>query len=210
VGGSLLDDYHLLISDSSVLFRFFQAGASCTEKMMDFCAARLHIVDSVAEEIHDHRNDPDKSDGIAAFEAKRVNEPLESPLSVANKVQQARDLNRKYGLGAADIGEMETVFYADWAWEQGGEYLILMGDREGQRLAADHDLEHLDSHSFAMELVCRQVLTVEEGELVASKIFGAAFDRSIYHTNLRAGCPEVLGEVAPEETDGARNERTED
>jgi hypothetical protein len=201
VDASLLDEYDLLISDSSVLFRFFQAGATCTEKMMDFCGVRLHIVDSVAEEIHDHRNDADKSDGIAVFESKRVNEPLESPLSVANKVQQARDLNRKYGLGGADIGEMETVFYADWAWEEGEEYLVLMGDREGQRLAADHELEHLDSHGFVMELVCRQVLTVEEGELVASKIFGAAFDQAIFNTNLRERCPDVLGGEAPEETE---------
>jgi hypothetical protein len=198
----LLDEYEFLISDSSVLFRFFEAGAVCTEKMMDFCGARLYVVDSVDEEIGDHRDDADKRDGIAAFEAKRVNEPLESPLSVTIKVQQARDLNRKYGLGEADIGEIETVFYADWAWDEGHEYLLLMGDRQGQRLAEDRELEYLDSNAFVIELVCRRILTVEEGALVSSKIFGAAFDRAIYDGQLQARCRDVAAgeaEGAPEE-----------
>lgn len=121
--GSLFDDYDLLISDSSVLFRFFEAGATCTEKMMASCGDRLFVVDSVSEEIHDHRNDPDKKAGIEAFYAKQVNEPLESPLPVTIQVQKARDLNRKYALGGEDIGELETVFYADWAWDAGDEYL---------------------------------------------------------------------------------------
>lgn len=198
----LLDDYELLISDSSVLFRFFEAGAVCTEKMMDFCGARLYVVDSVDEEIRAHRDDADKRDGIAAFDANLVNEPLESPLSVTIKVQQARDLNRKYGLGDADIGEIETVFYADWAWDDGNEYLLLMGDRQGQSLANDRGLEYLDSNAFVIELVCRTVLTVEEGALVSSKIFGEAFDRGIYDRELQVRCPDIAArqaEGAPDE-----------
>jgi len=194
----LLDEYDLLLADSSVLFVFFQAGRVCTEKLLAYCGARLFIVDSVSEEINDHRSDDDKRDGIAAFEASGRNEPLESPLKVVNQVQRARDFNRKYGMGGADIGEMETVFYADWAWDEGHQYLILVGDAGGQHLADDNNLGFLDSHRFLMELICCGALNVEEGELVASKIFGDNFDPNLFRRDVQNRCPQAI-EAAEDE-----------
>ncbi len=157
---------------------------------MDFCGDRLYVVDSVAQEIHSHRNDADKKDGIAIFTA-RANDPLESPLTVANKIQEARDLNRKYGLGGADIGEIETVFYADWAWDEGREFLILVGDKYGQNLADQRELEFLNSYEFTMELICRRAMSSDEGLLVVRAIFGHNFDESVYRQDLEQRCPEA-------------------
>ena len=182
-------DYQLLIADSSVLFRCFSAGADVTTAMMNGVGARLHIVESVDGEIHDHRNDAEFADGIAAFREAQVHAPVEPSLEVTRSVQKIRDLNRRLGLGGLDIGEYETVLVAESAREEGTEYLILMGDSDGRKLANQRDLPNITSYEFVVELVGRGVLTRDQGACVVERIFGARYDEARYDADLAGWAP---------------------
>jgi hypothetical protein len=170
------EEYELLIADSSVLFRFFEAGAEATTALMAAIGHRIHIVESVDGEIHRYRNDPAMAAGIAAFRAAQVNQPLEPRLKVTHEVQKMLELQRKYGLGDADIGEYETVLMAEHEWDAGTYYLILMGDGEGRKMAKQRELPHVSSYWFVVELAARGVLARGQCILVARSIVGCNFD----------------------------------
>jgi hypothetical protein len=178
------DDYELLIADSSVLFRFFEAGAAITTALMSAIGNRIYIVESVDAEIKRYRNDPTFAAGIEAFFAAQVNEPLEPRLAVTREVKKMLDLQRKYSMGTADIGEYETVLTADAEWDAGTYYLILMGDGEGRNMARQRDLPHVSSYMFVVELVARGVLNREQGMVVAGTIAGAHFDEARFDADV--------------------------
>jgi hypothetical protein len=169
-------EYELLIADSSVLFRFFEAGAAITTALMSAIGHRIQIVESVDAEIKRYRNDPTFAAGIEAFLLGQVNQPLEPRLEVTRDVKKVLDLQRRHGMGTADIGEYETVLMADCEWDAGTYYLILMGDSEGRKMARQRDLPHVSSYEFVVELVAREVLTQDQGVLVARAIAGSNFD----------------------------------
>lgn len=181
------DEYELLIADSSVLFRFFEAGALVTTALMSAIGHRIHIVESVDAEIKRYRNDQAFAAGIEAFLAARVNQPLEPRLEVTRDVKKVLDLQRRHGMGTADIGEYETVLTADYEWGAGAYYLILMGDGEGRKMARQRDLPHVSSYEFVVELVARGVLTPDQGVLVARAIAGPNFDDARFHTDVGGG-----------------------
>jgi hypothetical protein len=183
------DDYELLIADSSVLFRFFAAGAEMSTAMMTGVGARLHIVESVDGEINDHRNDAEFADGIAAFRAAQVNAPVEPSLAVTRNVKKIRDLNRRHGLGGLDIGEYETVLAAEAAREEGTDYLILMGDNDGRKMANQRELPNITSYEFVVELVGRGVLTRDQGAAVVQATLGARYDEARYEDDLAGWAP---------------------
>jgi hypothetical protein len=183
------DEYELLIADSSVLFRCFSAGADVTTAMMEGVGERLHIVESVDGEIHDHRSDAEFADGIEAFREAQVHAPVEPSLEVTRSVQKIRDLNRRLGLGGLDIGEYETVLVAEAGREDGIDYLILMGDSDGRKLANQRDLPNVTSYEFVVELVGRGVLTRDQGARVVERIFGAGYDPERYDADLAGWTP---------------------
>jgi hypothetical protein len=182
-------DYELFIADSSVLFRCFSAGADVTRAMMDGVGERLHIVESVDGEIHDHRNDAEFADGIAAFRDAQIHAPVEPSLEVTRSVQKIRDLNRRLGLGGLDIGEYETVLVAESAREDGTDYMILMGDSDGRKMADQRDLPSITSYEFVVELVGRGVLTRDQGARVVERIFGDRYDDVRYNADLDGWTP---------------------
>jgi hypothetical protein len=181
---SWYDDYELLIADSSVLFRFFEAGAAITTALISAIGHRIHIVESVDAEIGRYRNDPTFAAGIEAFLAAQVNEPLEPQLAVTREVKKMLDLQRKYGMGTIDIGEYETVLTAECEWDAGTYYLILMGDGDGRKMARQRDLPHVSSYMFVVELVARSVLTREQGMVVARTIARAYFDEAHFDADI--------------------------
>jgi hypothetical protein len=172
------DEYDLLLADSSVMFRFFEAGAAVTTALMSAIGHRIHIVESVDAEIKRYRNDPTFAAGIEAFFAAQVNEPLEPRLEVTRQLKKVLDLQRRHGMGTADIGEYETVLMADHEGAAGTDYLILMGDGEGRKMARQRDLPHVSSYMFGVELVARKVLARDQGIIVARAIAGANFDEA--------------------------------
>jgi hypothetical protein len=180
------DRYELLIADTSVLFRFFQAGADVTRTLMSAIGHRIHIVEWVDQEIECYRNDARFADGIAAFRQAQVNSPLEPQLDVTRQVRRVVDMQRKYGMGTADMGEYETVLLAEHHAAAGVDYLILMGDGGGRNMARQHNLPHVSSYQFVVELVHRSVLTRGQGVAVANSIARGGVDEARFDADVAA------------------------
>lgn len=183
------DEYELLIADSSVLFRFFESGAGVTTALMTAIGHRIHLVEIVDQEIERYRNDPQFADGIAAFRAAQVNDPLEPRLEVTRQVQRIVEMQRKLGMGTADLGEYETVLMADHEWDEGTYYLILMGDGDGRGMASQRELPYVTSYSFVVELVARGILTREQGVAVARTIVPGELDEARFDADVATNTP---------------------
>jgi hypothetical protein len=183
------DEYELLIADSSVLFRFFESGADVTTALITAIGHRIHLVEIVDQEIERYRNDPQFADGIAAFRAAQVNVPLEPRLEVTRQVQRIVEMQRKLGMGTADLGEYETVLMADHEWDEGPYYLILMGDGDGRGMAAQRDLPCVTSYSIVVELVARGILTREQGVAVARTIVRGELDEARFDADVATNAP---------------------
>jgi len=189
---TLISDYDLLIADSSTLFRFFEAGPDCTRKLMEHCTQRLYIVGDVAEEIARYASHATMAAGIAVFNELIQHDPIDLPPQVALAVSDLMKMNRRlFGLTDKDEGETATVFYAAWARDQENrQFLILMRDNDGRRLAEDRNLALMETQELVVDLVCGSVLTVEDGALVFQSIYGASYDRSRYVAMVKRSCPE--------------------
>jgi hypothetical protein len=92
-------------------------------------------------------------------------------------------------LGGLDIGEYETVLVAEAAREDGIDYLILMGDSDGRKLANQRDLPNITSYDFVVELVARGVLTRDQGARVVERIFGDRYDPERYDADIVGWTP---------------------
>jgi hypothetical protein len=171
-----VDRFDIVLADASAVFRFFEAGATITEKLMNHCGGRLHVVDVVDHEIDDHVDDPSFSAGIAAFRQLAVNEPVQLEGKELQLVDDARRLNEKYQLGGADLGEYASVLYAEAAVRNGTKLLFVCTDREGLTRAngAEADIPAIHTQDFLAQLVHAGVFTVEEGETVFRTIFATA------------------------------------
>ncbi len=181
-----LSEFERFLFDSSVLFRFFEGGAPCTERLCAFLGESLYVVDSVHQEIVGHLQDPDKKDAIDHFLNALSNEPLEPPPEVLREVERQQRLNRNLSLPInEDIDEIETVHYADWALRvESIEYLLLIQDRTGRAQAELRDLPCANAFEFLRHLVQRGALTAAEAEPVAQSIFKGAFDRDLYYESV--------------------------
>jgi hypothetical protein len=168
----LLDEYDLLVADSSALFRFFEAGAESTRLMMQHCAGRLHIVHDVSQEIERYRADPQMSAGISVFWEMLETEVIEVPQTVMQNAADILALYRRLGMGTEDAGETATVLYAQYAWEQEQrDFLVLMTDHTGGNFAEDRDVVVMKADDMLLDLVGCGAMTLEEGEVVWRKIF---------------------------------------
>ena len=189
-----LDEYDLLVADSSVLFRFFEAGAAATKLMMAHCASRLYIVHDVNEEINDHEDAPSMKEGIRVFREMLETEVIVLPGHLVEQVAVILHINRRLGEGAKkDMGETATVVYADWAWEaEQQEFLVLMRDRIGGYLAEDRGVGVMLPDEMVLDLVCGKAMTPEEGEAVWVKIFTKNLDIDGYYAKIKKHCPAAL------------------
>jgi len=184
-----LNDFDLLVADSSVLFRFFEAGAESTRLMMNHCAERLYIVHDVYEEIERYQADPSMRAGIEVFNAMLKTEVVQLPHDLTEQVADILKLNKKYGLGDEDEGETATVLYAERAWEEDEtEFLVLMSDRGGGYLAEDRDVPVMKADEMVLDLVCCKAMTAEEGEVVWREIFKKHPDIEGYYAKIEKRC----------------------
>lgn len=101
-----------LLSDPSVLFRFFTAGAAVVEALMNALGDRLYIVFDVAVEINRRKSDAEFREGAHRFLELLENDPIVLPDAVRDQVRRAMELTRKHGMRDEDLGETATVLYA--------------------------------------------------------------------------------------------------
>ena len=123
----------LLLSDSSVLFRFFAAGAEVVEAFMSALGDRLHIVFDVKVEIDRHKDDSEFRRGARRFLELLENEPIVLPDDVRERVRRTLELTRRLGLRDEDIGETATVLYARSRIRAGEDWLVLVAHQAGAR-----------------------------------------------------------------------------
>lgn len=189
-----LDDFDLLIADSSVLFRFFEAGPDCTRKLMEYCGDRLYIVHDVAVEIDRYASDETMKDGIAVFAELLRNDPLDLPIEITEKVADILRLGKSHlPPSDEDRGEVATVLYAKWAWDnEEWEFLVLIADNFGSDLAESREIAVINTTDTVVELVRLRALTPADGEVLWRSMFGEAADIGSYYEKLKKACPEVL------------------
>jgi hypothetical protein len=182
-----LDDPQLLLADSSVLFRLFSLGDGSVRAIVAHFGERLHVVHDVHEEILRHRNDPVLRGGIHAFLESFANPVRQLPAEVLGDVAHRLRFTKKW-LGDEDRGETATCYYADWAWDEGEEFAVLVGDHWGWQLADEFELPYFKSPDVVVYLVCNGVITTTDAEgLWPSLVAGPV---SNLHERLERTCPE--------------------
>jgi hypothetical protein len=163
-----------LLSDPSVLFRFFAAGSEVVEALMDALGDRLYIVFDVAVEINRHKDDPEFRDGAHRFLELLEHEPIVLPDEIRDRVRRALELTRKLGMRDEDLGETATVLYARSRIREGEDWLALVGDKYGIDLAESGEpyVPHMNTTDAIVDLVKQGALTEEQGQAVWEAVHG--------------------------------------
>jgi hypothetical protein len=164
-----------LLSDPSVLFRFFAAGVEVVEALMDGLGDRLYIVFDVEVEIRRHKDDVEFRDGAHRFLELLEHDPIVLPDDIREKVRRALEITRKLGNRDEDLGETATVLYARSRIREGEDWLVLVADRYGIQLAEGGELAvpHMNTTDVVVDLVCQGALSEEQGEAVWEAVHGA-------------------------------------
>lgn len=163
-----------LLSDPSVLFRFFAAGVDVVEALMDALGDRLYIVFDVAVEINRHKDDAEFRDGAHRFLELLEHEPIVLSDEIRDQVRRVLELTRKLGMRDEDLGEVATVLYARSRIRKGEDWLVLVGDKYGNDLAEGGEVyvPHMNTTETVVELVCQGALTEAQGETVWEAVHG--------------------------------------
>jgi len=164
----------LLLSDSSVLFRFFAAGAEVVEAFMSALGDRLQIVFDVKVEVDRHKDDSEFRRGARRFLELLENEPIVLPDDVRERVRRTLELTRRLGLRDEDIGETATVLYARSRIRAGEDWLVLVGDKYGIDLARGGEVRvpYMNTAETIIELVRQGALDLAQAEPVWAAVHG--------------------------------------
>jgi hypothetical protein len=176
-----VDTPRLLLSDSSVLFRFFAAGAEIVEAFMEALGDRLYIVFDVKVEIDRHKNDPEFRRGARRFLELLEHDPIVLANDVREQARRVLELNRRHGLRDEDRGEVATVLCARSLIHAGENWLVLVGDRYGIDLAdsGEPHVPHMNSAKTIVELARQGALSQDQAEAVWVAMHGSGSERDL-------------------------------
>lgn len=152
-----------MLSDSSVLCNFADAGQAHLDALLAYCGDDLYVTQGVAKELR--RLGRDKSPRLKPVMEEWPDERIfvlapELELNVANVLKLYNRLERFID---KDRGEVETAFYANDEYRrQRQTFDVLMDDGWGRSLVAD-DLRIFDSSEMACYLVLAGLLDEEQG-----------------------------------------------
>jgi hypothetical protein len=161
----ILPDEPLLLADSSILYDYFKAGTKQSEVLAHAIGDRLSIVRDVDEELKTCGSE--FRTGRDAFLGACTPTLLDLPPKVTLQVNDILKWHIKWGEKHKDRGETATVLYAEHVWLEGEtDYLVLMNDRDGLRLAEEHDVTTVDGERLLEEILGEDLLTEDEGREV--------------------------------------------
>jgi hypothetical protein len=183
------DRPRLLLADSSVLFRFFVAGAEAVEAFMNALGDRLHIVFDVKVEVDRHKDDPEFRRGARRFLALLENDPIVIPDEVREQVRRTLELTRRHGLRDEDIGETATVLYARSRIRAGEDWLVLVGDKYGADLARSGEppVPHMNTAETIVELVRKGALEIALAEAIWVALHGRGSESQLHEKLAESG-----------------------
>lgn len=182
-----LDAAELVLLDSSGIYTCCSVGAQ--DQLLAFLGGRARVTVTVYEELH--RRSGELHTLSRLLESGGLGEPFVPSIAELDNVTRILGLPTPGVHVRQDRGEVETVVVAQGLKSSRRVVCLLMDDGFGQRLANARQLNHVNTPTLALWMVCAKALDRNHGFRVWQAAIGRQVKRADFNHRLAELCPSL-------------------